>query len=296
MWSQNFEWEGCVCVCVCVGGGGGGCNSCRSFPFHSFVWTWCNTTTKVHYLLPRKHCFDLLYLSFLKYLMYFTRLQLLLKIERKNSSPELMGRWQQNLMMAPHLNWSDCNYGNHLLLKVEQMHNIIIFCNEDGTVSSDSVSGNIGCDQTADMQVNHGLCCPYDNKLVALDQVWLAEWLVLPTLDHKVPYSNTAEGNSWLYATSLHRACHYQPSIVSIWLNNFEWHVKYQTIIIKCFFCFFFYFNKRVYKKKFNFSTKTCTQKCLTQALLMSTHKMCFHGEIGEVLTRYPVLSWVICS
>ena len=42
------------------------------------------------------------------------------------------------------------------------------------------------------------------------------------------------------------------------------------------------------------FSMKTCCgthQKRLAEALLMSTHSICFHGEIRKIYTRYPPLS-----
>ena len=47
----------------------------------------------------------------------------------------------------------------------------------------------------------------------------MAEWLVLPTLDHSVPGLNPTGGGIQLKLTvgaSLQRAFHYRPSVVSV--------------------------------------------------------------------------------
>ena len=61
----------------------------------------------------------------------------------------------------------------------------------------------------------------YVKYSLATRSVQVAEWLALLALDQEVSGSNPAGGRSqlWLYGASLHRAFHYHPSVISIWLK-----------------------------------------------------------------------------
>ena len=50
----------------------------------------------------------------------------------------------------------------------------------------------------------------------------------------------------------------------------------------KC--CYLSYFSTKIYGVGTH-------KKRLTEALLMSTHNVCFHGEIRKILCEYPLLS-----